>query len=249
MGIAEFIIGRAFARPVGSTHPTDCRRPGRRGAAPDDKLRQADPVFPLKASPANRGFAGATAAGHFARVGLGLGHLLRAGPVPVQFAPAGPSLGDVARAGSLLAHFARAGGVGAFARVEPLPGHLAQPVPGHLVPWHLASWHLAQPVLGHLVRAARIGHLWAHLVPAARPVPAHLPRPPTLGIASTEPQRVADEFRSRSDCQLQERQQPGRPSARPLQPAAKPEWARLIEWLASTDRGQAETAIGRAAKP
>jgi len=22
MGIAEFIIGRAFARPVGSTHPT-----------------------------------------------------------------------------------------------------------------------------------------------------------------------------------------------------------------------------------
>jgi hypothetical protein len=24
MGIAEFIIGRAFARPVGSTHPTRC---------------------------------------------------------------------------------------------------------------------------------------------------------------------------------------------------------------------------------
>jgi hypothetical protein len=24
MGIAEFIIGRAFARPVGSTHPTIC---------------------------------------------------------------------------------------------------------------------------------------------------------------------------------------------------------------------------------
>src|SRR5260370_1055187 len=35
MGIAEFIIGRAFARPVGSTHPTRCRvlrtrAPGRR---------------------------------------------------------------------------------------------------------------------------------------------------------------------------------------------------------------------------
>ena len=26
MGIAEFIIGRAFARPVGSTHPTRCHR-------------------------------------------------------------------------------------------------------------------------------------------------------------------------------------------------------------------------------
>ncbi len=24
MGIAEFIIGRAFARPVGATHPTRC---------------------------------------------------------------------------------------------------------------------------------------------------------------------------------------------------------------------------------
>jgi hypothetical protein len=24
MGIAEFIIGRAFARPVGSTHPARC---------------------------------------------------------------------------------------------------------------------------------------------------------------------------------------------------------------------------------
>ncbi len=29
MGIAEFIIGRAFARPVGSTHPTNCLAPTR----------------------------------------------------------------------------------------------------------------------------------------------------------------------------------------------------------------------------
>src|SRR5216684_7529341 len=28
MGFAEFIIGRAFARPVGSTHPTEGRRYG-----------------------------------------------------------------------------------------------------------------------------------------------------------------------------------------------------------------------------
>jgi hypothetical protein len=33
MGIAEFIIGRAFARPVGSTHPTRCH------ALPDGALK------------------------------------------------------------------------------------------------------------------------------------------------------------------------------------------------------------------
>jgi len=38
MGIAEFIIGRAFARPVGSTHPT---RSSFRGA----------PTGPRKARP------------------------------------------------------------------------------------------------------------------------------------------------------------------------------------------------------
>jgi hypothetical protein len=39
MGIAEFIIGRAFARPVGSTHPT---------CYVLDRLHQPDPVQQIR---------------------------------------------------------------------------------------------------------------------------------------------------------------------------------------------------------
>jgi hypothetical protein len=82
-----------------------------------------------------------------------LAHLVRAGPVPVQFAPAGPFFGDFAQALSLPARDGRAGRVGLFAWAEAVPWHLPQLVPGHF----------AQPVLEHLERAVRV-----------RPVPAHL---------------------------------------------------------------------------
>src|SRR5205807_1282137 len=118
----------------------------------------------------NRAFAGATATGHFARTGPVLGHLVRAGPVPVHFAPTAPLIGDVARARSLPAHFARAGPGGACVLAGPVFGHVAQ------------------PALGHLVRAVR-----------AQLGPVHLPRPPKLGMASTSLQLMADGFRSDSD--------------------------------------------------
>ena len=40
MGIAEFIIGRAFARPVGSTHHADCDC---YGAGTDSRLEMLRP--------------------------------------------------------------------------------------------------------------------------------------------------------------------------------------------------------------
>src|SRR5260370_2402413 len=127
-------------------------------------------LLPTRSNRANRSFAGTTVAGHFARTGPVLVHLVRAEPVPVHFAPAGPLLGDSARAGSLPAHFVRAGPFGAFAWAGQV-GHFPQPVLGHFAP----------PVLGHLVRAVQ-----------ARPVPVHLPRPPKPGIASTRLQVLAD---------------------------------------------------------
>ena len=188
--------------------------------------------LPAGSNCANRGFAETMEPGHFAQTGPVLVHLVRAGPVPVHFvppgpllgdyAPAAPLLGDFARAGSLPAHFARAGRVGAFSWAGPLVEHLAQPVLGQL----------AQPV--DLVRAVQ-----------ARPVPAHLPRPPKPGIARTRLQPMADGFRSDSDWQVQKRQQFRRAS----QSVANPECRRLIELLASTDRCQAEAPICRPAKP
>src|SRR3984893_17116874 len=127
-------------------------------------------LLPTGSDRANRSSAGATAPAHFARPGPVLVHLVRAGPV--HFAPAGPLRGDVARVGSLPAHFVRTGRVGAFVWAGLVPGHLlAQPVAGHL----------AQRGLGHLAWAAR-----------ARPVPAHLRRPPQPGIDLTRLRLVAD---------------------------------------------------------
>src|ERR1700738_5299341 len=117
---------------------------------------------PTGSDRANRSFAVTTVTGHFARPG----------PVLVRLPPAGPLRGDVARVGSLPAHFARTGRVGAFVWAGLVPGHLlAQPVSGHL----------AQRGLGHLAWAAR-----------ARPVPAHLRRPPKPGIDLTRLRLVAD---------------------------------------------------------
>jgi hypothetical protein len=134
--------------------------------------------LPARSNCANRRFAGTTEPGHFAQTGPELGRLVRAVPAPVHFAPAGPFFGDFARAVSLPAHYGRAGRVGAFASaaevlghflqpepvdyLQPVPGDYQQPVPGHF----------PQPVPGHLERTVR-----------ARPVPAHLSRPPKLGIA------------------------------------------------------------------
>src|ERR1700675_4347132 len=118
--------------------------------------------LPTRSNCANRRFAGTTVPGHFAQTGPVLGRLVRAGPVPVHFAPAGPFFGDFARAVSQPAHYGRAGRVGAFAWAGELLGHFLPPVPGHF----------PQPVPGHLERTVR-----------ARPVPAHLSRPPKLGIA------------------------------------------------------------------
>src|ERR1700730_15682163 len=117
---------------------------------------------PTGSDRANRSFAVTTVPGHFARPGPVLVDLVRARPVPVHFSPAG----------CLRAHFARTGRVGAFVWAGLVPGHLlAQPVSGHL----------AQRGLGHLAWAAR-----------ARPVPAHLRRPPQPGIDLTRLRLVAD---------------------------------------------------------
>jgi hypothetical protein len=86
---------------------------------------------------------------------------LPAEPVLVNFANAGPLLGASERAGSLPAHFVRTWPLVVVAWAAQALGHFPRPVMGHL----------AQPLLGHPVRA--------------RPVLAHLSRPPTLGIAST----------------------------------------------------------------
>jgi hypothetical protein len=105
------VVGRAFARPVGS--------PG---------LRLATASL---ANCANRGFAAATVSGHFAWTGPARAGRLRAGPA--HPAPAGP-LPDFAGAGSLLVHFhfARTGPVAAFSWTGPAPGPLAPPVPEQL---------------------------------------------------------------------------------------------------------------------
>ena len=92
--------------------------------------------------------------GHFAQASPVLGRLVQAGPVPLHFAPAGLFFGDFARAVSLRAHYRQAGRVGAFAFAGEALGHFPQPAPGHLE------------------RTVR-----------ARLVPAHLSRPPRLGIA------------------------------------------------------------------
>src|SRR5215207_8666537 len=81
---------------------------------------------------ANRGFAAATVAGHFAWTGPMRGGRLRTGPA--YPALAGPLLDDFAGAGSLLVHFhfARTGPVAAFSRAAPAAGPLAPPGPEQL---------------------------------------------------------------------------------------------------------------------
>ena len=76
------------------------------------------------------------------------------GPLPVHFAPAEPFFAGFARAASLPVYYTGAERLGDFARTRVTLGSFPQPLPGHL----------------------------ERAVVPARPLPAHLSRPSTLGI-------------------------------------------------------------------
>ena len=84
-----------------------------------------------------------------------LGRLLvRIGPLRAHFAAVGSFFADFERAASLPVRYGQAERAGAFARAGVTLGHFPQALPRHLE------------------RAVR----------RARPVPAYLSRPPTLGM-------------------------------------------------------------------
>ena len=162
MGIAEFIIGPVEDRTPW-LNPSDAlfvRRGSLHALQPGRGFaRDANREDSKGTNSSNRGFAGATVAGHFARAGPGFVYFARAGPVPVHFARAASVLGHFSGTGALLGHYVRTAHVhGHFSRAGPPLGHL-------------------RPVLGHL------GPGVGHLVQAARAVPVHLPLPPKPGIA------------------------------------------------------------------
>ena len=106
----------------------------------------APATLPARPNCENRGFAGMTVSGHFAKTGPVLGGRPRAGPVPVHLVVApGPLRDDVAGDGSPRGHFARSEPVGASSRAAPAPGHLAPPVRAQLARTRTVCASLLRP--------------------------------------------------------------------------------------------------------
>jgi len=152
------------------------------------------------------------------------------GPVPVQFCWHGSSSGfaGFSFSGTLpdlcSRIFARAGSLPRISRVREVSLPLHGPdLFGHLanLAWHLYLWHLAQSVFGHLVRAERTD-IRRRILYRLHDLCPRIFLGRHAWNCFNEASAGGLTISADSDCQLQERQQLGRASARPCS-RSKPE--------------------------